>query len=500
MNEFQLPTEEQFEAFLRGEHELEFRSHTDINTDSARYVKREIRGKEVEFLAVKGVVTTAAIDDNGVEVTPDALRSIPADFQKRNTLLFNHNSEFPIGTIGATKFVNGANGRKLKRPARVDVNPVLIDIEARLPTQQRVVDAVERGTLSKFSFSWATKDGIIVFGPDKGVDPAEIEALGIDPKEAWGFRIGLDNAPKIRVNRLVGVELSIVSVPADAAAEFSARFQRGLSNALERYADKRNGIFVPESYQEDSEGRILVPVSGFRALAANEVVEEREVEAEVEESEDEQELEVLTAEREVNVINVRIEIDSEVIVKSIVDAIRERVMEDMAPAVEEEREEVTPELAKGIQSFEKTGAIDRPWSAADVLKRVADWAKGDQEKLDLKAEPAHRERYASAFVGYRGEGLDEGDYFLLHHDVVDGELVSNLRGVAVAADQFEQTDFGEGGDVDAASSHFAKEYTETHGFKEVDEVPELFREEDDEEESMSTDETGESDGGCGDGG
>ena len=490
MNEFQLPTEEQFEAFLRGEHELEFRSHTDINTDGARYVKRKIRGEEVEFLAVKGVVTTAAIDDNGVEVTPDALKSLPADFKRRNTLLFNHNSEFPIGTIGAMKFVNGANGRKLKRPARVDVNPVLIDTEARLPTQQRVVDAVERGTLSKFSFSWATKDGIIVFGPHKAVEDDEIEALGYDAKDSFAFRIGMDNSPQIRVNRLVGVELSIVSVPADADAEFSARFQRGLNNALERYTDKRNGIFVPESYQEDSEGRILVPVSDFRALAADEVVEEREVEAEVEDSEGEQELEVQTQEREVNVINVRIEIDSEVIAKSIIETIRTRVMAELAPANEEERdivedglEEVTtPILFDGTVPFEKTGAIDRPWSAADVLKRIADWAKGDQEELDLKAEPAHRSRYASAFVGYRGEGLDEGDYFLLHHDVVDGELVSNLRGVAVAAGRFDQADFGEDGDVDAAASHLAKEYTETHG-KSTDEVPESFREESDEDKS-----------------
>jgi len=487
VNEFQLPTEEQFEAFLRGEHELEFRSHTDINTDGARYVTREIRGEQVEFLAVKGVVTTAAIDDNGVEVTPDALKSLPADFAKRNTLLFNHNSEFPIGTIGKTKFVNGANGRKLQRPARVDVNPVLIDTEARLPTQQRVVDAVERGTLSKFSFSWATKDGIIVFGPSKNVEDDEIEALGFKAKDAFAFRIGSENSPQIRVNRLVGVELSIVSVPADADAEFSARFQRGLNNALERYTGSRNGIFVPESYQEDDEGRILVPVSGFRALAADEVVEEREVEAEVEESEDEQELELLTQEREANVIDIRIVIDSDVISRSIIETIRERVMAEIAPANEEERdiveedvlEEVTtPIVFDGTVPFEKTGAIDRPWSAADVLKRVADWAKGDDEALDLESD-AHRSRYASAFVGYRGEGLDEGDYFLLHHDVVDSELVSNLRGVVVATDRFEQTDFGENGDVDAAASHLAKEYTETHG----ESVPESLREESDEDES-----------------
>ena len=117
MNEFQLPSEDQFEAFLRGESDLEFRSLTDIDVDGARYITRSIHDQDVEFLAVKGVVTTAAIDDNGVEVTPDALKSLPADFQRRDTLLFNHNPDFPIGIIGKAKFVNGANGRKLQRPA-----------------------------------------------------------------------------------------------------------------------------------------------------------------------------------------------------------------------------------------------------------------------------------------------------------------------------------------------------------------------------------------------
>ena len=488
MNEFQLPSEEQFEAFLRGESDLEFRSLTDINVDGARYVKRQVGNQEVEFLAVKGIATTAAIDDNGVEVTPDALRSLPRDFERRNTLLFNHNPDFPIGTVGAAKFVNGANGRKLQRPARVDVNPVLIDTDARLPTGQRVVDAVEREILSKFSFAWSTRDGIIVFGPHKGVDKEEIEALGLDAEDSFAFRIGSDNSPQIRVNSLVGVELSVVSVPADAAAEFGARFQRNLNLALDRYVDSRNGIIVPESYQEDSEGRILVPVSGFRALDTEEV-EEREVETEVEESETE--LEVLTEERNVNEIIVRVQIDSDVLVEDIVRTVREGVMASMDLDTDEERDieggntpeaEVT-DLSKGIVPFEKTGAIDRPWSAADVLQRVQDWARGDDDELDLENDE-HRARYERAFVGYREDGLTRGDYFLPHHDVVDGDLVSNFKGVAAAAGRFNQTDFGEDSEerISAAATHLVSEYTETHG-RELDEVPEALLEDNEEDES-----------------
>jgi hypothetical protein len=481
VNEFQLPSEEQVESFLRGESDLEFRSLTDINIDGARYVKRKINNEEVEFLAVKGIATTAAIDDNGVEVIPDALKSLPADFKRRNTLLFNHNPDFPIGTIGQAKFVNGANGRKLSRPARVDVNPVLIDTEARLPTGQRVVTAVERGTLSKFSFAWSTRDGIIVFGPRKSVDDEEIEALGLEAKDSFAFRIGSDSAPQIRVNSLVGVELSVVSVPADAAAEFGARFQRNLDTAIERHMDSRNGIFVPESYQEDDDGRILVPVSGFRALAAEEAAdEEREVETEVEEPEGE----VLEAERNA----ITIVIDSDVITERILQTIEERVMARLEPApeddgerdIETETEDQSVEPLKGIVAFSETGLIDRIWSPADVEARVADWARGDNETLDLEMEE-DQARYASAFVGFRGDGLAQEDYFLLHHDVVDGELVSNLRGVKDAAGRLADTDFGEDSEerIDAAVRHLAAEY-EAHG----EEVPEALREdstEDDEE-------------------
>lgn len=491
MNEFQLPSEDQFEAFLRGESDLEFRSFTDINVDGARYIKRQVGTQEVEFLTVKGVVTTAAIDDNGIEITPDALRSLPADFQRRNTLLFNHNLDFPIGVIGKAKFVNGANGRKLQRPARVDVNNVLIDTDARLPTGMRVVDAVEREILSKFSFSWSTRDGIIVFGPHKGVEDEEIEALGLVAKDSFAFRIGSENSPQIRVNSLVGVELSVVSVPADAAAEFGARFQRNLNSALSRYVDSRNGIMIPESYQEDSEGRILVPISGFRALAGAEgTLEEREVETETEESETE--LEVLTEERHVNEIVVRIQIDSDVIAENLIRSITEKAMAGLTLADDETDErdisdpsddaEVT-DNSKGILPFAKTGIIDRPWSAADVLERVAEWARGEDDELDLTNDD-HRARYEQAFVGYRNEGTDSGDYFLAHHDVVDDSLVSNLRGVDDATEAFAQTDFGEDSEkrISAAAAHLVSEYTETHG-RELDEVPDVLIEDAEEDDS-----------------
>ena len=496
MNEFQLPSEDQFESFLRGESDLEFRSLTDINVEGAKYVTRRVGNQDVEFLAVKGIATTAAIDDNGVEVIPDALKSLPRDFERRNTLLFNHNPDFPIGLIGGAKFVNGANGRKLQRPARVDVNPVLIEIEARLPTGMRVVDAVERGILSKFSFAWSTRDGIIVFGPSKGVEKEEIEALGLDADGAFAFRIGTENSPQIRVNSLVGVELSIVSVPADAAAEFGARFQRNLNTALARYADRRNGIVVPESYQEDEDGRILVPISGFRALAADDVGLGDELKREVETAEEsETEPEVKTEERNVNEIVVRIQIDSDVIAAELVRTITEKAMAGLMLANDETEErdisdpsddDPVTDKSKGILSFEKMEAIERMWSAADALKRVADWARGDDDELDLE-NVEHRARFERVFVGYREDGLTPGDYFLPHHDVVEGALVSNFKGVAAAAARFSQTDFGEDSEerINAAASHLVSEYTETHG-RELDDVPEALLDtntdyEDDEE-------------------
>lgn len=266
--EHTVPSEKNIESFLRGEGSLEFKSAFSIDIDNARVVTRQTNddgeGGEQQFLAIRGVATTAETDDNGVEVVGDALRSMPDDFSRRTTVLFNHDFHMPIGRLipgESTRFVGGKN-------TRVVVDPVLIDVDARLQTGQRVVDAIERGTLNKFSFAWSTRDGIVVFTRDffATATDEELESLGLDPEEdvAGSFRIGSENAPRIRVFSLTAVELSVVSVPADSGAGFGmANFSRNFERAFSRYQKSQGGqIHVPNNFRRDENGEIVVPIVG----------------------------------------------------------------------------------------------------------------------------------------------------------------------------------------------------------------------------------------------
>lgn len=456
--EHAVPSEEKIERFLRGEDSLDFRSTFGIDTSDARYVERQVGDEEVtkQFLAVRGVATTAKEDDNGVEVVPDALKSMPNDFSRRTTVLFNHNVDMPIGRLvpgESAKFVGGRN-------ARVEVDPVLIDVDVRLQTGQRIVDAIERGTLNRFSFAWSTRDGIVVFGPNffAGATDDEVEDLGLDPDEVFSsFRIGIENAPFVRVFSLTAVELSVVSVPADAGAGFGmASFSRNLEAALSRYSRDQGGqVLVPENYRQDASGRIAIPVAGGRIGPQAFDYDERTG----------------------TVSDQTIDMGS---LRSVVA----EIVEDVLDA----RDSVT--LAnRGNVPFQETPAIDRPWDAGAAINRVEEWAKGNDDELDLENED-HFDRFMQAFTHYTGDGTAKADFALPHHDFVDGELVSNFRGVVAAARRFNQTSFEGDAEKDEARNHLFREYTETHDV-DPEEVPEVLKESiDDSQDDVRGGDTG----------
>lgn len=260
-------SEEKLEKFVRGEGELDFRTPFSIERDKMDLETREAKdGKERLFLRVQGVATTSDTDANGVSVIPSALRSLPQDFATRNTLLFNHNSDAPIGVIGPSRYVELS-----KENSHVDVE-AFVSTEARsMQTGRRFVDMIEDGTLSKFSFAWATNDGEVVIRK-RGEDKSEEE----DDDVLFRYSFGLDHMPDIIVRSLTAVELSVVSVPADAAAEFAVRsLRRNLSSVVQRFAwDNDSGLLVPRQELERKAEASHTHVESDIVVEAAEVEEE----------------------------------------------------------------------------------------------------------------------------------------------------------------------------------------------------------------------------------
>lgn len=425
--EHTIPSEESIEAFLRGEGDLKFRSAFGIDLDSARLVSRQAGGSDEEkrFLAIKGVATTAETDDNGVEIIGNALRSLPDDFSRRTTVLFNHDVNMPIGRLIAnesTKFIGGRN-------PRVEVNPVLIDVDAELRTGQRVVDAIERGTLDKFSFAWSTKDGIVVFTKDAfaGATDKELEDLGLDPDEdvRWSFRIGLESAPKIRVFSITGVELSIVSVPADAGAGFGmASFSRNFEKAFARFSKGKGGssILVPENYKRDEEGEIIIPIVGG-AISSRGITRSQ--------------LETLSSRLSAGSDN------SETEVGVSEDRVREIVREEVGEMVKAS-EEVNAPIE---HSYDQMGVTDRPWDEDAAGDRYLAW------RVAGNTTPFTPARHT--------------------YDVVDGELVSNVNALRVLASGFSE--YPESEFKAELRKHLFRLYTEVHGVDSED-VPTALKE------------------------
>lgn len=238
-------SEERLERFVRGEEDLDFRTPFQIRTDKlSMRVSDGDSDDAPQQLHITGIATTSDTDSNGVTVIPSALRSLPRNFKSRSTLLFNHDFNMPIGRIGKSKFVEDGD------EAFVEVE-AFVNVDARNPqTGMRFADDIENGTLSKFSFAWSTRDGEMIFKKTKHEDEEEE-----DKDVLFRFKFGLDHAPEIIVRKLEAVELSVVSVPADAGAEFAVRnMQRSLSSIAQRFVwDEEKGIMIPKPVRDISD-------------------------------------------------------------------------------------------------------------------------------------------------------------------------------------------------------------------------------------------------------
>lgn len=238
-------SEERLERFARGEEDLDFRTPFMMDRSSLKLTRAGENEDGPQQLRVRGLATTSDTDSNGVKVIASALKSLPRNFKARSTLLFNHNYNAPIGRIGRAQYVATD-----EHTAHVEVE-AFVNVDARNQiTGMRFVDDIESGTLSKFSFAWATRDGEILMRKQKKKKASEDE----DDDILWRYQFGLDHAPEILVRSLEATELSVVSVPADAAAEFAARnLRRSLSSVAQRFAwDKETGMLLPEGSRETS--------------------------------------------------------------------------------------------------------------------------------------------------------------------------------------------------------------------------------------------------------
>ncbi len=93
---------------------------------------------------------------------------------------------------------------------------------------------------------------------------------------------------------------------------------------------------------------------------------------------------------------------------------------------------------------------DRAWDADAAIKRIKEWAKGDDDKIDFG-------KYRRAF--FSGDGDKQGDYKLPFADVIDGELKAVWRGVAAAYEAVQGARGGvEGIDKDAVLAKIKKYY------------------------------------------
>lgn len=100
--------------------------------------------------------------------------------------------------------------------------------------------------------------------------------------------------------------------------------------------------------------------------------------------------------------------------------------------------------------------VDSPWGAAFAEKRLAHWAGVDVENPPASAW----HKYAEGFALIEGDGTKRADYKLPHHDVENGKLVTNKRGVAAAIAALHG---GRGGvDASEADKQAALRHLEQH--------------------------------------
>lgn len=138
---------------------------------------------------IEGVATLAGIDDNYVEVTEDALRAAQKDLLSRTTILENHDTTRPIGRVLDCYYD--------ERKGVLMVKGLISE------TENDVWKKIREGVLNKFSISWMSMDVDKEFDDDLGREKLVVGAMRI-------------------------FEVSVVSVPAQAAAEITSFVERAL--------------------------------------------------------------------------------------------------------------------------------------------------------------------------------------------------------------------------------------------------------------------------------
>lgn len=121
-----------------------------------------------------------------------------------------------------------------------------------------------------------------------------------------------------------------------------------------------------------------------------------------------------------------------------------------------------PLVAAKAVPFASGPVVTDSWDGAAAEKALAKWASsdgsGDKDSIDWG-------KYAKGFAYYDEPGEAFGAYHLPHHDVHDGKLVVNRRGVeaAAAAVQGARNASIPDADLSAVKAHLAKHYREWGG-------------------------------------
>lgn len=124
--------------------------------------------------------------------------------------------------------------------------------------------------------------------------------------------------------------------------------------------------------------------------------------------------------------------------------------------------------------YEPVAAIEdanRAFDAGAALQRLKDWAKGDGEKFQL-ADESHRNLYQKAFTFVRINGDEFGNYELLHHDIVDGKLVTFPKAVR---DMIAKVNGAFGGIGESSEDRKAMYDHLAQHLKDFGETPPLFK-------------------------
>lgn len=158
-------------------------------SEGQRFIGETFPGKRL----IEGIATVADIDDNLVEVTPEALRNAEQDLLRRSTILENHDMSRAIGRVLESKF----------DPVTKSLRIVGFVSE----TEDIVWQKIKEGVLNKFSISWRSLEYETVYD----------EVLGREKLVVHDMRI---------------FEVSVVSVPAIAEADLTGWVERTLQDQV----------------------------------------------------------------------------------------------------------------------------------------------------------------------------------------------------------------------------------------------------------------------------